>query len=128
MEKDTITFDEWYKKNRLDINYMKMSKPELLEAYKQEITMGLKGYNDITLEELEKIIAETVFEEERKEKGWRILTNKKGALSYLKELYKDPPFVDKAEKLLKEAEEEFTEGPYVITPYGVSPYGFRLKR
>jgi len=120
----TLTFDEWYLENRL--KYMTVPIKELHELYEQETT--LVGYNDITLEELENIIAETVFEAERKEKGWRILVNKKGAIEYLREVYKDKLFENKAEELIKEAEETLTEGAYVITDTGISPYGFRLKR
>jgi len=122
MKDTTCTFDEWYMENR--VKYMHLPIEDMQKLHEKETV--LPGYNSITLEELEHIMAITVFEEERKKKGWRILTNKKGALQYLTEVYKDPLFADKAKELLKEAEETFTEGPYVITDVGISPYGFRL--
>lgn len=86
----------------------------------------MKRYSDITYEELEQILAETVLEAEAKRNKYKVLTNKKGALAYLKESYKDFFTEKEAEKNLKIAEKELTEGSYVITPTGISPYGFRL--
>ena len=91
--------------------------------------MKIPKYNDISLEKLEQIAEDLIVTKEEKDrKGYSVLTNKKGALLYLKEQYKSYFTKKEAETNLKIAEEELWECSYVITETGIAPYGLKLDR